>query len=115
MEYGAQDSYFAGVWIWWLIGYIYMAICLMFIANKTNTPNSWLAWIPIANIYLMCKVASKPGWWVILFFIPIVNIVIGIIVWMKIAEARNKPSWLGILMIIPFVNIIIPGYLAFAD
>jgi uncharacterized membrane protein YhaH (DUF805 family) len=87
----------------------------MTIANKTGTTNAWLAWIPIANIYLMCKVAGKPGWWLILFFIPIVNIVINIIVWMKISEARNKPGWLGILMIIPFVNLIIPGILAFAD
>jgi hypothetical protein len=115
MEYGGQESFFAAYWIFWLIIYIYYAICLMVIANKTGTPNSWLAWIPIANIYLMCKVAGKPGWWVILFFIPFVNIVIAIIVWMKIAEARKKPSWVGILMIIPFVNLIIPGYLAFSD
>ncbi|MGB7055620.1 MAG: DUF5684 domain-containing protein [bacterium] len=115
MEYGGQESFFAVYWIFWLIIYIYYAICLMIIANKTNTPNSWLAWIPIANIYLMCKVAGKPGWWVILFFIPFVNIVIAIIVWMKVAEARKKPGWVGILMIIPFVNLIIPGYLAFSD
>jgi hypothetical protein len=115
MQYGAQQSIWAAYWVFWLIIYVYYAICLMVIANKTGTHNSWLAWIPIANIYLMCKVAGKPGWWVILFFIPFVNIVIAIIVWMKIAEARKKPGWLGILMIIPFVNLIIPGYLAFAD
>jgi len=115
MEYSGQESWLAVYWVFWLILYVYLAICLMVIANKTNTPNSWLAWIPVANIYLMCKVAGKPGWWVILFFIPFVNIVIGIIVWMKIAEARKKPGWVGILMIIPFVNLIIPGYLAFSD
>jgi len=115
MDYSGQESWLAVYWVFWLILYVYYAICLMVIANKTNTPNSWLAWIPIANIYLMCKAAGKPGWWVILFFIPFVNIVIGIIVWMKIAEARKKPGWVGILMIIPFVNLIIPGYLAFSD
>ena len=55
------------------------------------------------------------GWWTILFVIPLVNIVLGIIVWMGIAGARNQPSWLGILMIIPIVNLIIPGILAFAE
>jgi len=99
----------------WLAIYVWIAICLQTIANKTNTTNSWLAWIPIANIYLMCKIASRPGWWTILFFIPIVNIVFAIIVWMGIAEARGKTSWLGILMIIPFVNLVIPGILAFSD
>jgi hypothetical protein len=87
----------------------------MVIANKTNTANSWFAWIPILNVFLLLMIAKKPLWWFILFLIPIVNIVIGILVWMAIAEARGKPSWMGILMIIPFVNLIIPGILAFTE
>lgn len=41
--------------------YVWVALCLHIIANKTNTPNAWLAWIPIANIYLMCKVTGRSG------------------------------------------------------
>ena len=109
-------SWFAGLYlIFWIGVYVWMAACLQIIARKTSTPNGWLAWIPIANIYLMCKVGDKPGWWTILFFIPIVNIVFTVIVWMKIAEARNKPSWIGILMIIPVANLVIPGILAFSE
>jgi hypothetical protein len=104
-----------GSLIIWLAVYAWFALCLHIIASKTSTPNPWLAWIPIASFYLMCKVADKPGWWTILFFIPLVNIVIFIIVWMGIAEAREKPSWLGILMIIPVLDLIIPGILAFAS
>jgi hypothetical protein len=95
--------------------YCYFAICLQVMARKTGTPNGWMAWIPILNAYLMCLVGGKPGWWLILFFIPVVGIIIGIIVWMGVAEARGKPGWLGILMIIPVANLIIPGYLAFSD
>ena len=95
--------------------YIWLALCLYIIANKTNTPNALLAWIPIANIYLMCKITREPGWWTILFFIPLINLVILIIVWMGIARVRNQPSWLGILMIIPGVNLIIPGVFAFSE
>lgn len=53
--------------------------------------------------------------WLILFFIPLVNIVVSIIIWMKIAEMRGKPSWLGILWIIPPIGLIVVGYLAFSD
>ncbi len=95
--------------------YAYMSYALQTLANKTNTENGWLAWIPIANIYLMCKIAGKPGWWLLLFLIPLVNIVITVLVWMEIAKARGKEGWLGILMLIPVVNFIIPGYLAFND
>jgi len=107
---------FTGLWlVLWIAAYVWMALCLQIIARKTATPNTWLAWIPIANIYLMCKVAGKPGWWTVLFFIPVANIVFAILVWMKIAEARNQPGWLGILTIIPVGNFVIPGILAFSD
>lgn len=116
-DYNPMFGFFSGfmAFIFWVAVYVWFAICLQVMAKKTNTPNGWLAWIPIANIYLMCKIGGKPGWWTILFFIPIVNIVFFIIVWMAIAEARHKPSWLGILMIIPFVNFVIAGILAFSD
>jgi hypothetical protein len=95
--------------------YVYMALALSTIATKTHTENPWLAWIPIANIVLMLNIAKKPIWWIVLFFIPIVSIVMAIIVWMGIAEARGKPNWWGILLIVPIVNFIVPGYLAWAD
>ena len=100
--------------ILWVALYIYLALCLQILAEKTNTPNSWLAWIPIADIFLMLQIAQKPLWWFLLFLIPIVNIVIGIIIWMKIAERTGKPSWLGVLLIVPVIGIAIPGYLAFS-
>lgn len=96
-------------------GYVYMALALQTIAKKTNTENPWLAWIPIVNIILMLNVAKKPLWWIILCLVPLVNIVIFIIVWMAIAEARGKPNWWGILLIVPIVGIIVPGYLAWSD
>lgn len=98
-----------------LAAYIYVALALQTIANKTNTENAWLAWIPIVNIVLMLMIAKKPIWWIILCLIPLVNIVILVLVWMGIAEARNKPSWWGVLMIVPVVSLIVPGYLAWSD
>lgn len=95
--------------------YLYMALALQTIAAKTNTPNAWLAWIPLVNIFLMLGVAKKPAWWFLLFLIPLVNIVISILVWMAIAEARRKPNWWGILTIVPLVNFVVPGYLAWSD
>ena len=95
--------------------YVYMALALQTIANKTKTENSWLAWIPIANLVLMLNIAKKPIWWLVLFLIPIVNIVIAIMVWMAVAEARGKPSWWGVLTIVPVANLIVPGVLAWSD
>jgi len=105
--------------------YIYYAICLMKIAQKTNTPNGWFAWIPVLNFILMLDIAKRPRWWalsLILAFIPVINFIAGIvimvlmvIVWMDIAVKLNKPNWWGILVIVPIANLIVPGYLAFSD
>jgi hypothetical protein len=109
-------SWFGGLYfILWILAYIYLAVCLQVLAKKTDTANGWMAWVPIANIFLMIEIAKKPLWWFILILIPIVNIVIGVILWMAIAERRGKESWLGILIIVPAVGIVIPGYLAFFD
>ncbi len=95
--------------------YVYVALALSTIARKTNTENEWMAWIPIANVVLMLNIAKKPGWWLLLFIFPVVNIVIAVIVWMRIAKARGKPNWWGILLIVPLVGMIVPGYLAWSD
>src|SRR6266849_685680 len=81
--------------------YVYMALAVQTIAQKTNTENPWMAWIPIVNIVLLLNIAKKPIWWIVLFLIPLVNIVFVILVWMGVAEARNKPSWWGVLLIVP--------------
>jgi hypothetical protein len=87
----------------------------MIIANKTNTPNSWFAWIPILNLVLILQIAKKPVWWIILLIIPIVNIVIYIITLVAVCEARGKSPWLVVALLLPVVNLAALGYLAFAD
>ena len=111
----AASGFILFFWIFLLALYVYSALAVQTIAQKTNTENPWLAWIPIVNIILLLNIAKKPVWWIILCLIPIVNIIIFIIVWMAVAEARNKPSWWGILLIVPVVGLIVPGYLAWSD
>jgi len=95
--------------------YVYIALAVKTIAEKTNTENPWLAWIPIATFVLLLNIARKPIWWIVLLLIPLVNIIIVVMIWMAVAEARSKPSWWGVLMLVPGVSFIVPGYLAWAD
>lgn len=116
---GGLMAFIAAFFVFFLIiglaMYVYYALAFQTIAKKTNTPNDWWAWIPILNIVLLLNIAKKPIWWIILFFIPLVGLVVSVIVLMAVAEARNKPSWWGIMFIIPIMNLIAPGYLAWAD
>lgn len=97
-----------------LVMYVYMALAFMAMAKKTNTPNGWMAWVPILNIYLMVQIAGKPGWWFLLLLIPFVNFIVAIILYMAIAERCGKPSWMGLLVLVPIANIILPGLLAWS-
>lgn len=101
--------------------YVYMAIALMTIAKKTKTKYAWLAWIPVANIYLMTQIAGVQ-WWTMLFllfsFVPVLGpaVTIGLTIywWWNIAEERKMPGWLGILMAVPVANFVVIGIIAWS-
>ncbi len=107
---------FLGIWgIMMLPLHIYFALTLMTTANKLGVKNAWIAWIPIINFITLFQCASLSPWLFLLMFVPLVNIIVFVYAYMKIAERRGFESWLGILMIVPIANLIILGYLAWAE
>jgi hypothetical protein len=98
----------------YVIFYVYFAYCLMEIGKKLNIGDSWMAWVPIVNIYYSIKLAKRPGWWMVLFFIPLVNLAILIAVWREISKNLGFSKNLGWLIIVPILNLFLPGYLVFA-
>lgn len=100
--------------IFGIIAYLFTSFCLMKIADKLSIPNSWLAWVPIAQTWVMVRAAGKPGWWLILLFIPLVNIVIGLIILFAMPTKLDKSSLYGLLIFVPIVGIFLYfGLLAF--
>ena len=101
--------------------YIYCAIAMMAIAKKTNTNKAWMAWIPIANLYLVTQIAEENGWWTLMVFasfIPFIGslamLVVGIWLLWKVAERVDYPGWTSLLMLVPIVNLIVLGLWAWA-
>lgn len=77
---------------------------------KAGQPG-WGIFIPIYNAYLLTKIARKPGWWVLLMFVPLVNIVINAIVSVAVAEHFGKGAGFGIgLFFLPFLFYPILGF-----
>ena len=52
--------------------YVYGSKCFMFIAQKTDTKYPWLAWIPLANFFLLAMIARKPWWWALIMVLALV-------------------------------------------
>ena len=78
---------------------------------KAGKPG-WGIFIPVYNAYLWVKIARRPGWWVVLFFIPIVNFVVIIIAAMDVAKAFGKSGAFGffLLFLFSFIGVPILGY-----
>lgn len=84
-----------------LILVLWLAVIVLVVAGfwkvftKAGHPG-WMAIIPILNIYILCKIAGRPGWWLILFFIPVVGLVISAIVSIDVAKAFGKGTGFGV-------------------
>lgn len=59
------------------------------IFTKAGKPG-WASLIPIYNIIVLLDIAGKPAWWIILFFIPIVSLVIAILTYVGLAQRFGK-------------------------
>lgn len=95
---------------------IQLAIIVLVIAGawkvfaKAGQPG-WFAIIPIFNLYILLKIVGRPWWFLILFFIPIVNLIIGIVVNNDLSKSfgRGIGTTLG-LIFLPFIFIPILGF-----
>ena len=87
------------------IGIIYLALVVFLIVTmwkiftKAGKPG-WASIIPIYNIFVMLDIAGKPAWWFLLFLIPFVNFIVGILVIAGIATNFGKGGGFVVGMIL---------------
>lgn len=74
---------------------------------KAGQPG-WAAIIPFYNLYILLQIAGRPGWWLVLFFIPFVNFIVYIILAIDVAQSFGKDLLYGLLLLWLFAPI---GYL----
>jgi len=61
---------------------------------------SWEALIPVYNLVILMKIIKRPIWWVILLFIPTINLIMLIIILIRLLNMFNKNSYLDYFLII---------------
>jgi hypothetical protein len=90
-------------WICYAIVVFLLIAAIWKVFSKAGQPG-WAAIIPIYNVYVMCKVAGRPGWWLLLMLIPFVNFIIAIVLSIDIAKRFGKGVGFAIGMILlPFI------------
>ena len=60
----------------------------------------WEAFVPVYNGIILMQIINRPWWWVILLFLPIVNLIMFAIVWVETARSFGKNSNLDTLLAI---------------
>ncbi|WKW45376.1 signal peptidase I [Myroides sp. JBRI-B21084] len=53
---------------------------------------AWQAAVPVYNAIVLMQIINRPKWWVILLFIPIVNIIMFPVVWVETLRSYGKNS-----------------------
>jgi hypothetical protein len=66
--------------------------------TKAGQPG-WAAIIPIYNIYILTKMARRPGWWTVLYLIPVVNLVISLFIAIDIGKAFGKSEVFSVALL----------------
>lgn len=93
-----------------------LALLVLFIAaywrvfEKAGQPG-WAVLIPIYNSYILIRIAGRPGWWLLLFFIPLINFFALLAISLDVAKAFGKTIGFGFgLWILSFIFYPILGF-----
>ncbi len=82
-----------------LIFYVVFAIFLGMIFKKAGI-ESWKAWVPVYNNWIMLEMGDEPGWWSILAFIPGVNIVAAVFMYIAMYRIGLKFGKDGVFVLL---------------
>jgi len=78
-----------GMIVFWCALLIFQIAAMWKVFVKAGQPG-WAAIIPIYNAYIMTKIAGKPGWWLLMFLIPVVNIIFAVWLYNMISKSFGK-------------------------
>ena len=113
-EFQDPDAGFAAAF--GILVVVYLAVIVLLIAatwrifTKAGEPG-WAALIPIYSTLVLLRVVGRPWWWILLFLIPLVNLIFLIILDIDLARAFGKRGGFAVgLIFLPFIFYPILGF-----
>ena len=88
----------AGALMWWKV------------FTKAGEPG-WASIVPIYNLIVLIKIADRPIWWIVMFLIPIAQLIAAIFISIDIAKKFGKDVGFAVgLILLPVVFYPILGF-----
>ncbi|RYY88027.1 MAG: hypothetical protein EOO15_10155 [Chitinophagaceae bacterium] len=97
-----MEGFLIGFFVVMLAFAVLMIAAFWKVFEKAGQPG-WAAIIPIYNMYVLLKIAGKPGWWLLMFFIPLVNYIFIIWMWNMVSKSFGKDEGftVGLVLLSP--------------
>ncbi len=93
-----------------LIIAVLLIVAMWKIFTKAGKPG-WASIIPIYNTIVLLEIVGRPAWWVLLFFIPLVNVVIMVIVMLDLAKSFGQGMGFAVgLILLTNIFMLILGF-----
>ena len=109
--FGAMFGFLAFAWLIIMFISIFSIVCNWKIYKKAGK-QGWEAIVPIYNMIVLLEITNLPIWYLILFIVPIGNIIVMFLIYIELAKKFGKSSAFGIGLV--FLNPIFMAILAFS-
>ena len=87
----------------WVAYAVFVFASLWRVFTKAGQPG-WAAIIPIYNFIVLLKIVGRPLWWILLFLVPIVNIIVLFVIYIDLAKSFGKSTGFGVgLVLLGFI------------
>lgn len=78
--------------------------------EKAGKPG-WAGFVPLYNIYVLCRMGGLPGWWVALMVLPGINLLVLLAICHRVARAFGHGPGMALLMVfLPLVGFPVLGF-----
>ena len=107
MSSADEGAAFAAAIVFFLLYFVFaiFAIITMWkLYRKANKPG-WAAIVPVYNYVVLLEIVGRPIWWILLSFVPLVNIYVAFVVALDLAKSFGKSTGFGVAnFFVPFIT-----------
>ena len=87
-----------------ILAFVLLVIIAMWRVYERAGEPGWAVLIPFYNMYVLTKVGGVSGWWVVVMFIPLINIIALFVVSIGVARRFDRGAGFGIgLALLPMI------------
>ncbi|MFL2587963.1 MAG: DUF5684 domain-containing protein [Flavobacteriaceae bacterium] len=77
----------------WLLFFLFIQV-IHFLGTwklyRAAGENPWKAIVPVYNAIVLLKILHRPKWWVLLLFLPVINLMMFMVLWVDIVKHFGK-------------------------